>query len=287
MSFFELDGGDKLKKKASKTTTTAAALKKKKTAAALKKKKTTASAAALKKKKTAALKKKKGGNFLGTVSELFAPSGWENFATAAGLLALEETGRYVNKSKKQKGGKDVDGHHSIEDLEMMNNSYKQTGGGRRKRSQKGGVLNPEITAELDVAFANKKNNARKNEAAKQTIRGILEKFKLISENTNANNLLVNEYIQYLNNSEVNQLSTVGNASNTGSNLNATLTNNNTKHSMNITSGHMNVSGINVSGMTASSGNNASRGVNTPSNNDVFSLFNGGRSYKKKSQKSKK
>ena len=102
MSFFELDGGDKLKKKASKTTTTAAALKKKKTAAALKKKKTTASAAALKKKKTAALKKKKGGNFLGTVSELFAPSGWENFATAAGLLALEETGRYVNKSKKQK-----------------------------------------------------------------------------------------------------------------------------------------------------------------------------------------
>jgi len=32
---------------------------------------------------------KKGGNFLGSVGELVAPSGWESFATTAGLFALD------------------------------------------------------------------------------------------------------------------------------------------------------------------------------------------------------
>ena len=47
--------------------------------------------------------------------------------------------------------------------------------------------------------------------------------------------------------------------------------------------------MNASRVNASNGNNASRGVNKPnmtvsSSNDVFRLFNGGRSYKKRSQK---
>jgi hypothetical protein len=85
MSFFELDGGAKKRAPAKK--------------------------ASGKKKTTSGTKKaKKGGNFLGTVSELFAPAGWENFVTAAGLLALDRTDNYLRKnkdSKKQRGGEEV------------------------------------------------------------------------------------------------------------------------------------------------------------------------------------
>jgi hypothetical protein len=68
-------------------------------------------------------KSKKGGNFLGSVSELFVPTGWENFATAAGLLAIDRADaafrRSRNSSKKQKGGADIDGHESIENMENL------------------------------------------------------------------------------------------------------------------------------------------------------------------------
>jgi len=69
------------------------------------------------KKTTTKKKTKKGGNFLGSVSELFVPTGWENFATAAGLLALDRAdaalrrGRNsTKKSNKQRGGTDTDSH---------------------------------------------------------------------------------------------------------------------------------------------------------------------------------
>jgi hypothetical protein len=128
MSFFELDGG--AKKKAKKST----------------------KPKATKSKKSPTKKTKKGGNFLGTVSELFAPAGWENFVTAAGLLALDRTDNYLRKSKdskKQKGGVDAvmmeeemtggarkrsssrkqrggsDGHHTIEALDAMMGSEEQ------------------------------------------------------------------------------------------------------------------------------------------------------------------
>jgi hypothetical protein len=68
-------------------------------------------------------KTKKGGNFLGSVSELFIPTGWENFATAAGLLAIDRADaafrRSRNSSKKQKGGADLDGHESVEAMDNM------------------------------------------------------------------------------------------------------------------------------------------------------------------------
>jgi hypothetical protein len=57
--------------------------------------------------------KAKGGDFLGTVGDLVAPSGWETFATTAGLLALDRADaalrRRTNEKKatkdKMKGGK--------------------------------------------------------------------------------------------------------------------------------------------------------------------------------------
>ena len=154
MSFFELDGGGKAKPR--KSTKPKAKPKVKTT------------------KKTPAKKKtKKGGNFLGTVSELFAPAGWENFVTAAGLLALDRTDNYLRKSKdskKQRGGDSQmeeemtggarkrsssrkqrggsDGHHTVEALDMMTTSgeeqdmtaqpdaMSQTGGGKKRSKSK-------------------------------------------------------------------------------------------------------------------------------------------------------
>ena len=97
--------------------------------------------------KSSTSKSKKGGNFLGTVSELFVPSGWESFATAAGLLAIDRADaafrRNKKSSKKMKGG--VDGHESVEYMEQMMEGLKQDGemstpdqmnGGRKKSATK-------------------------------------------------------------------------------------------------------------------------------------------------------
>ena len=91
-------------------------------------------------------KSKKGGNFLGSVSELFVPTGWENFATAAGLLAIDRADaafrRGRNSSKKQKGGADLDGHESIENMEQMMESMTDgsdsimSGGAKKKTTKK-------------------------------------------------------------------------------------------------------------------------------------------------------
>jgi len=118
MSFFELDGGAK-KRKSTKPKATKKAPAKKSSG----------------KKKT-----KKGGNFLGTVSELFAPAGWENFVTAAGLLALDRTDNYIRKSKdskKQRGGADdatTPKTDTTPKMEEMESFTSRMSGGARKRS---------------------------------------------------------------------------------------------------------------------------------------------------------
>ena len=42
---------------------------------------------------------KKGGNFLGSVGELVAPSGWESFVTTAGLFALDRADSVFRRGK--------------------------------------------------------------------------------------------------------------------------------------------------------------------------------------------
>jgi hypothetical protein len=58
--------------------------------------------------------KTKGGNFLGAVGDLVAPTGWGPFATAAGLLALDRADAALRrgtkeKKEKMKGGKKMKG----------------------------------------------------------------------------------------------------------------------------------------------------------------------------------
>lgn len=109
-------------------------------------------------------KSKKGGNFLGSVSELFVPTGWENFATAAGLLAIDRADaafrRSRNSSKKQKGGgADLDGHESIENMEQMMDTLNDgsdsimSGGAKKPKSKKS---------------TSKKSTAKKSTAKKST-----------------------------------------------------------------------------------------------------------------------
>ena len=93
--------------------------------------------------KSSSSKSKKGGNFLGSVSELFVPTGWESFATAAGLLAAERAAAAFrkgrNSSKKQKGGADLDAHESLDNMEQMMASMGasdsvMSGGAKKKKS---------------------------------------------------------------------------------------------------------------------------------------------------------
>ena len=98
--------------------------------------------------KSSSSRSKKGGNFLGSVSELFVPTGWESFATAAGLLAIDRADaafrRSRNSSKKQKGGADLDAHESLDNMEQMMNSMGGTesfdsimsGGGKKNSKAK-------------------------------------------------------------------------------------------------------------------------------------------------------
>jgi hypothetical protein len=54
------------------------------------------------KSKTKTKTPKKGGNFLGTVGDLVAPTGWGPFATAAGLLALDRADAALRRGKSTK-----------------------------------------------------------------------------------------------------------------------------------------------------------------------------------------
>jgi hypothetical protein len=119
-------------------------------------------------------KSKKGGNFLGSVSELFVPTGWENFATAAGLLAIDRADaafrRSRNSSKKQKGGADSDGHESIEAMDNMLDQIQSEGdiaspdqmnGGAKKKTKTGSKKSTKTASKKSTKSASKKTKKPK------------------------------------------------------------------------------------------------------------------------------
>jgi hypothetical protein len=127
--------------------------------------------------KSSSSKSKKGGNFLGSVSELFVPTGWENFATAAGLLALDRADavfrRGRNSTKKQKGGAEevTDGHVSINDMKDM----MQTLGNLSEEqepsspdSMSGGANKKKTTGKTPAKKTPAKKTPAKKTAAKKT-----------------------------------------------------------------------------------------------------------------------
>ena len=121
-------------------------------------------------------KSKKGGNFLGSVSELFVPTGWENFATAAGLLAIDRADaafrRSRNSNKKQKGGADLDGHESIEDMDSMLDQIQSEGDFSSPNQMNGGGAKKPTNKPAKKAAAKKptKKPTKKAAAKKKTTR---------------------------------------------------------------------------------------------------------------------
>jgi hypothetical protein len=121
--------------------------------------------------KSSSSKSKKGGNFLGSASELFVPTGWESFATAAGLLAIDRADaafrRSRNSSKKQKGGADdIDAHESLDNMEHMMASMGDSvmsGGAKKKKSTAKKSTAKKSTAKKSTA---KKSTAKKSTAKK-------------------------------------------------------------------------------------------------------------------------
>lgn len=64
-------------------------------------------------------KTKKGGNFLGSIGELVAPTGWESFVTTAGLFALDRADAALRREKKEKKNTMKGGHKSKAEKEKM------------------------------------------------------------------------------------------------------------------------------------------------------------------------
>jgi len=56
-------------------------------------------------------KTKKGGNFLGSIGELVAPTGWESFVTTAGLFAIDRADAALRRVKKEKKNTMTGGKH--------------------------------------------------------------------------------------------------------------------------------------------------------------------------------
>ena len=104
----DLFGGAKKTKKTKKTSDA------KKSAKTAKSTKTSDAKKPKKSTTTRSKSKTKGGNFLGAVGDLVAPTGWGPFATAAGLLALDRADAALRrgtkeKKEKMKGGKKMKG----------------------------------------------------------------------------------------------------------------------------------------------------------------------------------
>jgi hypothetical protein len=128
-------------------------------------------------------KSKTGGNFLGSVSELFVPTGWENFATAAGLLAADRAVASFrgsrNSSKKQKGGGDADGHMSTYEMDatldkMHSDTESSTpemmnGGGKKKsKSTKSKSKTTKSKSKSKTTKSKSKTGAKKTKKTKKS-----------------------------------------------------------------------------------------------------------------------
>ena len=129
---------------------------------------------------------KKGGNFLGSVGELIAPTGWGSFATAAGLLALDRADAAYRrgkstKSSAKKGGDGNDGN-DIDMDELASDYYAIHGNWSRRGQTKKSTLSIKNSAELyikKIDDALKKVNNSNN--SKKDYKEYLKRYKSLFE----------------------------------------------------------------------------------------------------------
>jgi hypothetical protein len=164
MDYLFQDGG-KPKKTKSKTKTTKSKTSTKTGTKTSKSKTSTKSGTKTTKSKTST---KKGGNFLGTVGDLVAPTGWGPFATAAGLLALDRADAALRRGKSEKssvkkggmrGGNEFDDKARII-LENSNqdivNKYQQNLTNAYKKEKQGPYIAADLYDELQEKINERK-----------------------------------------------------------------------------------------------------------------------------------
>ena len=168
---------------------------------------------------------KKGGNFLGTVGDLVAPTGWGPFATAAGLLALDRADAALRRGKSEKssvkkggmrGGNEYDDEarrildNNKELHKMFKTLYKYAHSAKISAQNATGPYCAEIDEYIDKEIQNRNNliKGMADETLKQQIeKSITELESLQSIGTNSpnrfnnyRNLSTNEQVimEYLN-----------------------------------------------------------------------------------------
>jgi hypothetical protein len=133
---------------------------------------------------------KKGGNFLGVVGDLVAPTGWETFATTAGLFALDRADAALRRGKSTKNSAKKGG--------MWGGSEKE-----RKLSELYSIkstLDPkykERIINIDLQINNLKAEIQKNENNKKAASNarLAEYLEATTEKRSLNNILKTYYLQ--------------------------------------------------------------------------------------------
>jgi hypothetical protein len=97
------------------------------------------------KPKTKSKTTKKGGNFLGTVGDLVAPTGWGPFATAAALVGLDRVDAALRRGKSTKSSAKKGGMRGGDPVIKSGNILLNRKGANQLRG-----LNPNGRAELLV-----------------------------------------------------------------------------------------------------------------------------------------
>jgi hypothetical protein len=165
MDYLFQDGG-KPKKTKSKTKTTKSKTSTKTGTKTTKSKTSTKTGTKTTKSKTST---KKGGNFLGAVGDLVAPTGWGPFATAAGLLALDRADAVLRRGKSSakkggmRGGNKFDNEakriitNDNELHKMFKTLYKHAFSSRIQDRNATGIYCEELDEYIEKEIENRKN----------------------------------------------------------------------------------------------------------------------------------
>ena len=129
------------------------------------------------------IKSKKGGNFLGSIGELVAPTGWEDFATTAGLFALDRADAALRRVKKEKISKMKGGADSHD----PNNWVFDQDGYARVNSVNGSYVDPDgFGPRYEISW----NDNKKGKGRAVNLSNLYEKYKdQVTTDSNGNKIV--------------------------------------------------------------------------------------------------
>jgi len=154
---------------------------------------------------------KKGGNFLGSIGELVAPTGWESFATTAGLFAIDRADAALRRKKSEKsnvkkmsGGGETDINkealHILQTNRYLTNAFLRlynyaytldTESSRNLRVKLNNFIDKEVKKRIEI-FGHLEKEALKN-LIKNSIINLLE----LKNYANLDFVVFQEYFKYM------------------------------------------------------------------------------------------